>query len=154
MLSRWVRIKAEQSDVLHFDRVEGELFWVHAFGSMALQKMGIGFIQEVPMTFMEIVETVRGIYENADARNIYEHIAVQVDIVGEGSGSLYVEVAERSVCVEPYDYKDRDILVVTDGDTVNRIAHADISLEEAIKEGSFRVYGNKAKIELMKRIVV
>ncbi|MCR4651390.1 MAG: SCP-2 sterol transfer family protein [Lachnospiraceae bacterium] len=106
------------------------------------------------MTFMEIVETVRGIYENADARNIYEHIAVQVDIVGEGSGSLYVEVAERSVCVEPYDYKDRDILVVTDGDTVNRIAHADISLEEAIKEGSFRVYGNKAKIELMKRIVV
>ena len=63
------------------------------------------------MTYEEIVEKVRNDYENADARAIFEHIAIQFNIKGEGAGIFYIEVADRNVCVEPYDYYDKDALV-------------------------------------------
>ena len=49
------------------------------------------------MTYEEIVEKVREDYEYADARAIFEHVAVQFNITGEGSGIFYIEVADRKV---------------------------------------------------------
>ena len=44
------------------------------------------------MTYEEIVNIVRDNLENADAREIFEHIAFQFNITGEGSGAFYIEV--------------------------------------------------------------
>ena len=55
------------------------------------------------MTYEELVLRVRDVYENADAREVFEHIAVQVNVEGEAAGAFYLEVADRQVCVEPYD---------------------------------------------------
>ena len=38
------------------------------------------------MTYEEVVRIARDAYEDADARNIFEHIDVQVNVTGEGSG--------------------------------------------------------------------
>ena len=45
------------------------------------------------MTYEELVLRVRDVYENADAREVFEHIAVQVNVEGEAAGAFYLEVA-------------------------------------------------------------
>lgn len=104
------------------------------------------------MTFEEIVLKVRDAFENADARNIFVHIAVQVNIIGEGSGIFYIEVAERKVVVEPYDYYDRDLLWLTDKDTLWAISDGKLSLEEAMAKGFLKVEGNMDKMQMLKSV--
>lgn len=106
------------------------------------------------MTYEDIVFKVREGFENADAREIHEHIAIQVNIVGEGSGAFYIEVAERSAVVEPYDYYDRDGLFTTDADTIIAIAAGELSLEDAVQAGKLSVEGNPEKLKLFAKVKV
>lgn len=98
------------------------------------------------MTYEEIVSMVRDNMENADAREIFEHIAFQINITGEGSGAFYIEVAERSVCVEPYDYYDRDGLVTADAKAILDIATGKIGINESIERGFIQFEGNPNKL--------
>ncbi len=63
------------------------------------------------MTYFETVELVKSKINNKP--EIEGHFAAQINIEGEGEGIFYVEVKEDQVFVEPYDYVDRDVLVVT-----------------------------------------
>ena len=104
------------------------------------------------MTYEEIVHCVRAAYENADAREIYEHIAVQVNITGEGEGAFYIEVAGRAVSVEPYDYYDRDGLITASADTLINLANGSLSYEEALQKGLLRLEGNIDKFNKLAKI--
>jgi len=98
------------------------------------------------MTYEEVVFVAREAYENADARQIFEHIAVQINVIGEGAGVFYIEVAERAVCVEPYDYYDRDALLTLSADTVVALAKGEVRLKDAIDRGLIKVEGNMEKV--------
>lgn len=104
------------------------------------------------MTYEEIVEAARSVFENADARMIFDHIAVQVNVHGEGAGAFYMEVADRSICIEPYDYYDRDGTVDTDGQTIMDICNGLITLDEAMESGRFILYGNNEKLAKLREI--
>lgn len=104
------------------------------------------------MTYEEIVHCVRDVYENADAREIYEHIAIQVNVTGEGAGAFYIEVAGRAVCVEPYDYHDRDGLITASAETILAIAHGKTTYEEALQDGRLSLQGNMEKFRKFARI--
>ncbi len=104
------------------------------------------------MKYEEIVLKVREGVEEADARDIFEHIAVQVDIEGEGSGAFYIEVADRKVVVEPYDYYDRDGRVFANAETLIAIAEGKMTIAEAIKNGVLRAEGNHDKLTLLNKI--
>ncbi len=104
------------------------------------------------MTYEDIVEAARSVFENADARMIFDHIAVQVNIHGEGAGAFYMEVADRSICIEPYDYYDRDGTVDTDGQTILDICNGVITLNEAVESGRFVLYGNDDKLAKLRDI--
>lgn len=104
------------------------------------------------MTYEEIVDLARSIFENADARMIFDHIAVQVNVHGEGEGTFYMEVADRSICIEPYDYHDRDGMVDTDGQTIADICNGLITLDEALESGRFILYGNDEKLAKLREI--
>lgn len=106
------------------------------------------------MTYFDIVDKIRDTYEYADARHIFEHIAIQINVIGEGAGALYIEVAERSVCVEPYDYKDRDVLVTTDAKTIVDVCDGNITYEEALESGRLHREGNMEKLNLFKTIAL
>lgn len=106
------------------------------------------------MTYEEIVSAVRHTYENADARAIWNHIAIQVNIIGEGSGIFYVEIAERAVTVEPYDYYDRDGLVTASGDVILAIAHGETTFKEEYEKGTVRLEGNMEKLQELKKLKV
>ena len=43
--------------------------------------------EKKPITYEQIVKKVRKTFENADAREVFEHVAIEVDIVGEGAGA-------------------------------------------------------------------
>lgn len=104
------------------------------------------------MTYEEIVRRVREVYEYADAREIYEHIALQVNITGEGEGAFYIEVAGRAVCVEPYDYHDRDGLVIAPASTILAIAAGELTYDEALREGKLQIQGNMEKFRKFAKI--
>lgn len=106
------------------------------------------------MTYEELVERVRETYEYADARDIFEHIAVQVNVLGEAAGAFYVEVANRQVCVEPYDYYDRDGLITVETNVVLQILDGSLKVEEAVRTGAMRYDGNQDKLKMMFRIKV
>lgn len=104
------------------------------------------------MTYDEIVLKVRQAYENADAREIFEHIAIQVNITGEGSGAFYIEVANRQICVEPYDYYDKDLLFTADAETILGIAEDITTVPIAHASGALKIEGDFAKLMLLKKI--
>lgn len=104
------------------------------------------------MTYEEIVLKVREGIENGDARAIFEHIAMQVNIIGEGSGAFYIEVANRQVCVEPYDYYDRDGLITSDGETLIAIAEGRTCIMDAIADNKLWFDGNPDKLNSFIRI--
>ena len=106
------------------------------------------------MTYEYIVDKVRETFENADAREIFEHVAFQVNIIGEGEGAFYIEVAARSVVVEPYDYHDRDGLVTATGDALITMAVGEITVVDAIKKGLIKVDAKPNKLAAMLRIKI
>jgi hypothetical protein len=77
---------------------------------------------------------------------------VQVNVHGEGAGAFYMEVADRSICIEPYDYYDRDGTVDTDGQTIMDICNGVITLNEAVESGRFILYGNDDKLAKLRDI--
>ncbi len=104
------------------------------------------------MTYEELVIKVRETYEYADAREIYEHIAVQVNILGEAAGAFYIEVANREVSVEPYDYYDRDLLMTAETSVIADVADRKYSFAEAYERGLVHVQGNMDKLNQLLKI--
>ena len=105
------------------------------------------------MTYEEIVERVREDYENADARAIFEHIAIQFNIKGEGAGSFYIEVADRKVSVEPYDYYDKDALVEISSEALIALSDGTMTIKEVLNKGMMKEYGNIEKLKKLRKIV-
>lgn len=100
------------------------------------------------MTYEQIVDMVRKVFENADARTVYEHVAIQVNVVGEGEGIFYFEVADRQCCVEPYDYYDRDGLIITDAKTLCDLCNKKVTMSESLKNGTIKYDGDYRKLKL------
>lgn len=104
------------------------------------------------MTYQDIFYKVREGFENANAKEIFEHVAIQVNITGEGSGCFYIEVADRYVSVEPYDYYDRDGLLTADGETLIAIAEGRLHVLDAWRQGRLQAEGNPDKLKKMAKI--
>lgn len=105
------------------------------------------------MTFEEIVEKMRERFEDADARAIYEHCAIQIDISGEGEGTLYIEIANREICVEPYDYYDKDALIKISSDVLVSLMEGKINSRQAYADGLIEILGSIRKTLLLEKIV-
>lgn len=100
------------------------------------------------MTYEEMFYVVRKTFENSDARRVLEHVAIQVNVTGEGEGIFYVEVAERQICVEPYDYYDRDCLLIVPSNVVMDLCEKKYTLKSAIANGLVQFYGDERKMNL------
>ncbi len=70
------------------------------------------------MTYEEVVKEAQKIVAKGDASAIKDHLAVQYNITGEGKGAFYMEVKDGQIDVQPYDYRNRDILITADARTI------------------------------------
>lgn len=95
-------------------------------------------------TYESIVAKAKAL-EKKSAKKIDEHIAIQVNVEGEGEGIFYIEIADHKVSVEPYDYYDNDAVLVGDAENVINFLKN--------KTGEVAVYGNQDKVELLKSVI-
>ena len=105
--------------------------------------------QRKPVTYEQIVKKVRKTFENADAREVFEHVAIEVDIVGEGAGAFYFEVAQRACTVEPYNYYNNDGRIIATADVILKLAAKKVSMRDAWTSGMIRFEGNEVKFQLL-----
>ncbi|MGN0437414.1 MAG: SCP2 sterol-binding domain-containing protein [Lachnospiraceae bacterium] len=105
------------------------------------------------MTYQELVEELRKLYEVVDASAIEEHFAIQINIDGEAEGALYIEFADGQIEVQPYEYYDRDIIINTDFETAIDLANGDIGMFDAYAEEKISAWGDLDKaIEIYEAI--
>lgn len=104
------------------------------------------------MTYEELVQEAKKIYEPADASSIKEHVAYQFNIKGEAEGAFYLEVSDGKVHVEPYEYYDRDVLFTTTVETLMKIGTGKLDPVFAYTTGKLKVEGNIEKALLLKNL--
>ena len=105
------------------------------------------------MTYEEIVKEAQKLVSKADASAISEHLAVQYNITGEGEGAFYMEVKDGKVEVQPYDYKDRDILVTADGQTILDMMSGKLDVVAAYLTHKISAEGNLGKADILKKLI-
>lgn len=94
------------------------------------------------MTYEEIFSRSKELILANDASSIGEHLAVEVDIVGEGAGAFYIELKDGSLFVEPYEYYDRDCKLIISGDDFIKICDGSLDAVKAFTNGSLKIEGD------------
>ena len=97
------------------------------------------------MTYQELVKKVQTALVKADASAITEHIAVQVNVIGEAEGAFYIEIKDGVLYVEPYDYWDRDFLLTGNAEEILSVIQGKVSLITAIADSRVFHEGNVDK---------
>ena len=100
------------------------------------------------MTYEEIVQRVKADMVKTDAGNVKEHVAVQINITGEGEGAFYIEVKDGRIDVQPFEYYDRDVLFIAPSDRVLEVTSGNNKLGDADY-----IEGNPAKVAAFDRII-
>lgn len=97
------------------------------------------------MTFEQVVEKVRNEFGNSDVSNYEDHLALQVNIVGEGSGAFYVEINEGKLNIEGYDYNNNNAEINGSSDDIISVFSGKLEIAKAVDEGKLTVTGDYAK---------
>ena len=105
------------------------------------------------MTCEEIVKEAQKLVAKADASAISDHLAVQYNVTGEGEGAFYMEVKDGKVEVQPYDYKDRDILVTADGQTILDMMSGKLDVVAAYLTHKISAEGDLGKADILKKLI-
>ena len=105
------------------------------------------------MTYEEIVAKVKEMCGSADLKDYKNHLAVEVEITGDGAGVFYIEAKDGKVSVEPYDYHDRDVRLIASADNFIKIAGGKMDPVLAFTTGKLKVDGSIDKALEFKKVV-
>lgn len=94
------------------------------------------------MTYEEIFSKSKDLILANDASSIGEHLAVEVDIVGEGAGAFYIELKDGNLFSEPYEYYDRDCKLIVSGEDFIKICGGSLDAVKAFTNGSLKIEGD------------
>lgn len=95
------------------------------------------------MTYEQVVAKVKTAFENADASKIEGVVALQINLEGKNvNGIFYIEVKDRNVNVEPYEYYDRNAVVTVNPTNLLKIVDGKLDPGEAYNKGKVAVDGD------------
>ncbi|MGN0688014.1 MAG: SCP2 sterol-binding domain-containing protein [Oscillospiraceae bacterium] len=97
------------------------------------------------MTYEEIVASAKQILEPKDVSDMKGHLAVQINVTGEGEGAFYVELKDGAMHVEPYEYYDRDCKLIASADTLTKLISGKLDAVFAFTTGKLKVEGSIEK---------
>ncbi len=97
------------------------------------------------MTYEEIVKSAKEALLKKDVSGMAGHLAVQVDVTGEGEGAFYIELKDGELFVEPYDYNDRDCRLIATADTLTKLMTGKLDAVLAYTTGKLKVEGSIEK---------
>ncbi len=101
------------------------------------------------MRYEELVARVKEAMKLAKVSRQVGHVAFQFNVEGEAEGIFYLEIAEGKVNVEPYEYYDRDIILVTTADVIIQMLEGRLTPRVAYTNGQIRVYGDSRQLEVL-----
>ena len=105
------------------------------------------------MTYEEIFSKSRELILSNDLEGLQGHLAVQVNIIGEGAGIFYIELKNGIVSVEPYEYFDRDCIFIVSGKDFLRMCEGTLNPVAAFTTGKLKVEGSIEKALEFQKIV-
>ncbi|MGN0613358.1 MAG: SCP2 sterol-binding domain-containing protein [Porcipelethomonas sp.] len=97
------------------------------------------------MTYKEIVDKVKEEFGTADVSNYEDHLALQINITGEGGGAFYAEINNGQLAIEPYDYSDNNASITGSADDIISVFTGKLSISEAADAGKLEITGDYAK---------
>ena len=89
----------------------------------------------------------------SDVSKVDGHLAVQIDIEGEGEGAFYIELKDRELHVEPYEYYDNDCKFIISGENFLKMADGKLDPVAAFFDGRLKIDGSIDKALEFKNIV-
>lgn len=101
------------------------------------------------MKYEELVEKVRHGVKKAKVSKTVGHVAFQFNVEGEAEGAFYLEINAGKINVEPYEYYDRDVIIVTTADIIMQMLEGKLKPREAHTKELLRVYGDIALLEIL-----
>ena len=105
------------------------------------------------MTYEEIFEKSKELILANAVDGLEGHIAVQINIIGEGEGAFYIELKDGKVYVEPYEYYDRDCIFIVSGKNFIKMCEGKLDAVLAFTTGKLKVEGSIEKALEFNKIV-
>lgn len=105
------------------------------------------------MTYEEIFQAAKAEFMKSDVSHLTQHLAVQIDIIGEGEGAFYVELRNGKLYVEPYEYYDRDVKLIATGKDFLKIASGSMNSVFAYTTGKLKIEGDLGKAMELQQII-
>lgn len=106
------------------------------------------------MTYAEFFQEIKSKFAGTDVSSIGEHLAFQFNIEdSEAGGIFYVEVKDRQLHIEPYEYYDRHAIFMASPEVFRRIVEGKSDPEEEFLCHRLRVEGDFDKALKLKKII-
>ena len=107
------------------------------------------------MTYEEIFTQAKDAFTGGDITGYKGDFAIQVNITGEGEGAFYIAFKDTALDVAPYEYYDRDAILIASAEDFIKIADGSLNAVAAFTTGRLKVEGSIDKaLELQKMIEV
>ena len=105
------------------------------------------------MTYEEIFAQAKEAFTSGDITGYKGDFAIQVNITGEGEGAFYIAFKDNALDVAPYEYYDRDAILIASAEDFIKIADGSLNAVAAFTTGRLKVEGSIDKaLELQKMI--
>lgn len=101
------------------------------------------------MTYEELVKLVKEAMKAARVSKTVGHVAFQFNVEGEAEGAFYLELSEGKINVEPYEYYDRDLIIVTTADVIVQMVEGKLQPMAAFTNGQLKVYGDEGQLKVL-----
>ncbi len=105
------------------------------------------------MTYIEIFNRVKEELAKYDVSQYKNHLAIQVNITGEGEGAFYVELNDGKINFQPYEYYDRDILITANSGDLLAIINGTLDPVFAFSIGKVKLSGDIGRVLELKRVI-
>lgn len=101
------------------------------------------------MTYEEVVQKVREAVKSAKVSKTVGHVAFQFNVEGEAEGAFYLEIDDGKINVEPYEYYDRNVIIVGSAEMILEMAEGKLQPMNAYTNEKIRAYGNVDQLEML-----
>ncbi len=101
------------------------------------------------MLYEELVANVKKATEKLRVSKTIGHVAFQFNIEGEAEGAFYLEISDGKIYVEPYEYYDRDIIIVTTAHVVMQMLEGNLLPRAAYSNGQLNAYGDVSQLDVL-----
>ena len=105
------------------------------------------------MTYEEIFAKSKELVGKSDVSNMDGHLAVQINIEGEGSGAFYIELRDKQLFIEPYEFNDRDCKFTMSAKNFLKLAEGKMDAVVAFTLGKLKLEGSFEKALMFKKIL-